>query len=392
MTQALAGVKVLDAATVLAGPVTATMLGDFGADVVKIEDPKAGDFTRNGGRSPGWLQEGRNKRSVTIDLRTDEGQRLLHRLVPHFDVVITNFRPPTLERYRMLPRDLQPLNPRAVLVYLTAYGLTGPYRDRGAFDRIASAYSGQTYVTGRPDTPPVRSGYAVIDYMSAYLAAFATMTALYHREARGGTGQVVDLALYEAALRASEDSVPAHGLTGAVRERAGNTNASIVPASDFDTADGRLVSIHAGTDSLFRRFATAIGRPELATDPRFHNRAARIENQELLYPMISEWTRARTADEIVTALAAADVPASPIMSVADLMADPHCRERGSIVNAADPQFGAVPMVAPLPRMSATPGAIRWTGPALGADTDDVLTELLELTGEQLDALRERDVV
>jgi crotonobetainyl-CoA:carnitine CoA-transferase CaiB-like acyl-CoA transferase len=385
-------VKVLDAATVLAGPVTATMLGDFGADVVKIEDPKAGDFTRNGGRSPGWLQEGRNKRSVTIDLRTEAGQLLLHRLVPHFDVVITNFRPPTLERYRMLPRDLQPLNPRAVLVYLTAYGLTGPYRDRGAFDRIASAYSGQTYVTGRPDAPPVRSGYAVIDYMSAYLAAFAAMTALYHREARGGMGQVVDLALYEAALRASEDSVPAHGLTGAVRERAGNTNASIVPASDFDTADGRLVSIHAGTDSLFRRFATAIGRPELATDPRFHNRAARIENQELLYPMISEWTRARTADEIVTALAAADVPASPIMSVADLMADPHCRERGSIVNAADPQFGAVPMVAPLPRMSATPGAIRWTGPALGADTDDVLTELLELTGEQLDALRERDVV
>lgn len=392
MNQALAGVTVLDAATVLAGPVTATMLGDFGADVVKIEDPKSGDFTRNGGRSPGWLQEGRNKKSVTIDLRTDTGQRLLHRLVPHFDVVITNFRPPTLERYRMLPRDLQPLNPRAVLVYLTAYGLTGPYRDRGAFDRIASAYSGQTYVTGRADAPPVRSGYAVIDYMSAYLAAFATMTALYHRAARGGTGQVVDLALYEAALRASEDSVPAHGLTGAIRERAGNTNASIVPASDFATADGRLVSIHAGTDSLFRRFAAAIGRPELAVDARFTDRAARVQNQELLYKMIGEWTSARTADEIVDTLSAADVPAAPVMNVADLMADPHCRGRGSIVNAADAEFGEVPMVAPLPRLSATPGAIRWTGPALGAHTDEVLAGLLDLTGEQIAALRERGVV
>jgi crotonobetainyl-CoA:carnitine CoA-transferase CaiB-like acyl-CoA transferase len=385
-------VKVLDAATVLAGPVTATMLADFGADVVKIEDPKAGDFTRNGDRSPGWLQEGRNKKSVTIDLRTADGQRLLHRLVPEFDVVVTNFRPPTLDRYRMLPRDLQPLNSRCVLVYLTAYGLTGPYRDRGAFDRIASAYSGQTYVTGRPDAPPVRSGYAVIDYMSAYLAAFAVMTALYHRDAGGGGGQVVDLALYEAALRASEDSVPSHGLTGAVRERTGNTNPAIVPASDFETADGRLVSIHAGTDSLFRRFATAIGRPELADDPCFRVRAARIENQERLYELIARWAAARQADEIVATLSAADVPASPIMSVADLMADPHCRERASIVSAVDPQFGAVPMVAPLPSLSATPGAIRWTGPALGEHTDEVLAELLDLTGPEIAKLRAQGVV
>jgi crotonobetainyl-CoA:carnitine CoA-transferase CaiB-like acyl-CoA transferase len=389
---ALAGVRVLDAATVLAGPVTATMLADFGADVVKIEDPKTGDFTRNGGRSPGWLQEGRNKKSVTIDLRADEGQRLLHELVPHFDVVVTNFRPPTLERYRLLPRDLQPLNPRAVLLYLTAYGLTGPYRGRGAFDRIASAYSGQTYVTGQPDAPPVRSGYAVIDYMSAYLAAFAVMTALYHREAGSGTGQVVDLALYEAALRASEDSVPMHGLTGAVRERAGNTNATIVPATDFPTADGRLVSLHAGTDSLFRRLAEAMDAPELAGDPRFRDRAARIENQQSLYEIIGEWTATRSAEEVVATLARADVPAAPIMNVADLMADPHCRERGSVVRVRDPQFGDVPMVAPLPRLSATPGDIRWTGPALGAHTDEVLGGLLGLSGDQLAGLRERGVL
>jgi crotonobetainyl-CoA:carnitine CoA-transferase CaiB-like acyl-CoA transferase len=177
-----------------------------------------------------------------------------------------------------------------------------------------------------------------------------------------------------------------------VRERTGNTNAAIVPASDFETADGRLVSIHAGTDSLFRRFATAIGRPELADDPCFRVRAARIENQERLYELIARWAAARQADEIVATLSAADVPASPIMSVADLMADPHCRERASIVSAVDPQFGAVPMVAPLPSLSATPGAIRWTGPALGEHTDEVLAELLDLTGPEIAKLRAQGVV
>lgn len=392
MSGALEGVRVLDAATVLAGPVTATMLADFGADVVKIEDPRTGDFTRNGGRSPGWLQEGRNKKSVGLDLRTEEGQRVLHRLVPHFDVVVTNFRPPTLARYRLLPEDLQPLNPRCVLLYLTAYGLTGPYRDRGAFDRIASAYSGLTYVTGRPDDAPVRSGYAVIDYMSAYLAAFSVLTALYHRDLRGGAGQVIDLALYEAALRASEDSVPAYGLHRAVRERTGNTNPAIVPASDFRSADGRLVSIHAGTDSLFRRLAAVMGAPQLAGDPRFRDRTARAANQAALYRIIGEWAAARSADEAVRMLSEANIPASPVMSVADLMNDRHCRERGSVVSADDPELGAVPMVAPLPRLSATPGAIRWTGPALGAHTDEVLGDLLGLTDREIAQLRERGVV
>jgi crotonobetainyl-CoA:carnitine CoA-transferase CaiB-like acyl-CoA transferase len=392
VTAALGGVKVLDAATVLAGPVTATMLADFGAEVVKVEDPGTGDFTRNGGRSPGWLQEGRNKKSVTLDLRTREGQELLHRLVPHFDVVVTNFRPPTLERYRMLPDDLQPLNPRCVLLYLTAYGLTGPYRDRGAFDRIASAYSGLTYVTGRPEDPPVRSGYAVIDYMSAYLAAFSVVTALYHRDRCGGTGQVIDLALYEAALRAGEDSVAAYDLQRVVRERTGNTNPSIVPASDFASADGRLVSIHAGTDSLFRRLAAVMGSPRLADDPRFRDRSARIENQMVLYRIIGDWAALRSADEAVTLLSDAGIPASPVMSVADLMNDRHCRERGSVVSATDSEFGAVSMVAPLPRLSRTPGAIRWTGPALGAHTDEVLGDLLGLAEQEIGQLRERGVV
>ncbi|TNC20228.1 CaiB/BaiF CoA transferase family protein [Amycolatopsis alkalitolerans] len=392
MSDALAGVKVLDAATVLAGPVSATILGDFGAEVVKIEDPKTGDFTRAGGRSPSWLQEGRNKKSVSLDLRTPAGQALLHRLVPRFDVVVTNFRPPTLERYRMLPAHLRPLNPRGIFLYLTGFGLEGPYRDRGAFDRIASAYSGLTYVTGEPGNPPVRSGYSVVDYMGAYLAAFSVVTALYHRDRVSGAGQVIDLALYEAALRSSEDSVTAFGLQRQVRERLGNKNPSIVPASDFETADGQRVSLHAGTDPLFRRLATVMNQPELAADARFAERAARVEHQDELYPLIGAWVSRLRADEVVKMLSDADIPASPIMSVADLMNDPHCRARGSVVTVPDPELGDIPMVAPLPRMSATPGAVRWAGTALGAHTDEVLGELLGLTVPEIDTLRENGVV
>jgi crotonobetainyl-CoA:carnitine CoA-transferase CaiB-like acyl-CoA transferase len=392
MSGALAGIKVLDAATVLAGPVAATILGDFGAEVVKIEDPEGGDFTRAGGRSPGWLQEGRNKKSVTLNLRTEAGQRLLHALVPHFDVVITNFRPPTLERYRMLPEDLQPLNPRMVVLYLTGFGLDGPYRDRGAFDRVASAYSGLTYVSGEPGSAPVRSGYAVIDYMSAYMAAYAVMAALYHREVTSGAGQVIDLALYEAGLRASEDAVPVFGLEKKVRERTGNRNPSIVPASDFETADGRRLSVHAGTDRLFLRLAEAMSMPELAADPRFAGRTARIGNQEELYRIVSSWVAGRTAAEAAAVLSAAGIPVSPVMNVADLMNDPHCAARGSVVTVRDPEFGDVPMIAPLPRMSATPGAVRWPGAALGAHTVEVLGEILGMTAADIDTLRRDGVL
>ncbi len=392
MGDALADVKVLDAATVLAGPVSATILGDFGAEVVKVEDPEAGDFTRGTGRSPTWLQEGRNKRSVTLNLRTEAGQDLLHRLVPHFDVVVTNFRPPTLARYRMLPEHLQPLNRRAVLLYITGYGLNGPYAARGAFDRVASAYSGLTYVTGDPSRPPVRSGYAVIDYMSAYLAAYSVMVALHHRNMSSGEGQVIDLALYEAGLRASEDSVPAFSLDGAVRERNGNRNHSIVPASDFETADGRHVSVHAGTDALFRRLSIVMGSPDLATDPRFADRPARIANQDELYAMVASWVAERRADEVVAILSEADVPAAPVMSVEDLMQDPHCRARGSVVTAPDPELGAVSMVAPLPMMSATPGSIRWAGPKLGSHTDEVLSGLLGMNDSEIASLRAAGVV
>ncbi|MFE4671442.1 CaiB/BaiF CoA transferase family protein [Streptomyces sp. NPDC056723] len=394
-TLPLAGIRVLDLSTVLAAPVTATFLGDFGAEVVKVEDPGRGDFTRGttpGARSPYWAQEARNKKSVTLDLRTEAGQRIVRRLVPNFDVVITNYRPPTLEAWGLDPDTLRQLAPDTVLVYVTGYGLTGPYSDRGSFDRIASAFAGLTYVTGDEDRPPVRSGYSTIDYMAAYLGAFSVVTALYHRDTAGGGGQVIDLALYEAGFRASEDALAAYATTGKVRERLGNRNPQIVPASDFTTSDGRRVSIHAGTDALFGRLAGVMGRPELATDPSYATRAARAEHANTLYPVIADWAGGYAADEVTKLLSDAGIPASPLMSIADIAADAHYRERGTLVTVEDPDFGPLPMVAPLPKMSKTPGSIRSTGPALGEHNTEVYAGVLGLDEGELAALRADGVI
>ncbi len=390
---ALEGIRVLDVSTVLAAPVTATFLGDFGAEVVKIEEPGHGDFTRAsketgiGGRSLQWVQEGRNKQSVTLDLRTARGQEILHRLVPHFDVVVTNYRPPTLDAWRLDPATLTALNPNAVLLYLTGYGLTGPYRERGAFDRIASAFSGLTYVTGEPEGDPVRSGYSVIDFMGAYVSAFAVMTALYHRDMHGGSGQTIDMALYEAGFRASENALLEFSSLGKVRERLGNKNPYIVPATDFDTKDRRRITMHAGTDPLFAKLATVMGQPELARDPRFEDRLARVANQQELYAIVQGWMLTHDASWLVDTLSAAGVPASPIMSIADIHGNEHYRARGTIVDVVDDDHGNISMTAPLPKLSKTPGTIRSLGEALGASTDRLLQELLGLTSDDIARLR-----
>lgn len=397
MTLPLSGLKVLDVSAVLAAPISATFLADFGADVVKIEQPRTGDFTRRGatepgGRSPQWVQEGRNKKSVTLNLRAPEAQEMLHALIPQFDVVVTNYRLPTLVKWRMDPETLQRLHPRGIFAFVTGYGLTGPYRDRGAFDRVASAFSGLSYVSGEADRPPVRSGYAVIDYMTAYLAVAAIMTALYHRDCRGGTGQFIDLALYEAGFRASEDALIRYSATGEVRERVGNRNRSIVPADDFTTLDGRRVSIHAGTAPLFRRLADAMRRPALAEDPRFATDPARVQNQDALYDVIAAWAATLNADDLVDLLTGYDIPASMLLSVADIAVNPHYRSRGTFVEVDDAEYGRLMMAGPLPKLSRTPGAIRFSGRELGADNADVYRDLLGLDDCALAELHGRGVL
>ncbi len=394
---ALGNLRILDLSTVLAAPVCATLLGDFGADVIKVEQPGRGDSMRwlsgtPGGRSVPWVQEARNKRSVTLDLRRPEAHEPLHALLDTCDGVVTNFRPPTLQKWGLAPADLLERHPHLVIGVITGYGMTGPYRDRGAFDRIAAAFSGHTYATGHPDGPPVRSGYSMIDYMTAYLAAFAMVTALYHRDARGGTGQIIDLALYEAAARATESSIAVYELSGAVRERSGNRNPVMVPADDFAAADGARVSIHAGTPPLLARLATAMGRPGLVDDPRFAARDDLLANQSELYTLLADWVATKPAQHIVDLLADHDVPASVVMSAADIAADPHYRERGTYTTVDDPEFGPMPVVGPLPRMSATPGSLRREAPRLGEHNDEVWGELAGLPPEMIDRLRTEGVI
>lgn len=387
----LEGIRVLDLSSVLAAPVTATFLGDFGADVIKVEEPGVGDFTRAraatpGGRSLQWVQEGRNKKSVTINLRTEAGQNMVRKMVSEFDVIVTNNRPPTMEQWGLSPDRLQELNPRAVILFLTGYGLTGPYRNRGAFDRIASSYAGLTYVSGDADRPPVRSGFSVLDFMSAYMAAFAVVTALYHRDVNGGEGQIIDLALYEAGVRATEDAIIDYSHTGNIRERAGNKNTYIVPASDFATADGRRVSVHAATDTLFRRLSIAMGQPELSEDERFIDRKARAEHQDDLYPKITEWVAGHSAKAVLAILDDAAVPSSLVMSVADIHVDPHYRERETIIDVEDTEYGPLTMIGPLPHLSGTPGSVRTLGPHLGEHNREIFGDLLGLSDDEISRL------
>ncbi len=393
----LDGVRVLDAATILAGPVAATLLADFGAEVIKLELPGRGDPAREGpGLGPGlsylWLQEGRNKRSVTLDLHDAEGQELFRRLIDVSDVLIESFRPGTLEDWGLGPAALLERNPRLVVLRVSGYGQTGPYRRRGAFDRTASAFGGSLYVTGYPEMPPIRSGYATADYMAAYAGVFAVTTALYWRDQRGGPGQVIDLALYAPTLRASEASIPLYHRAGHVRERGGDRNPYIVPSSSFATADGRWVVLSANTEVLWRRLAAVIGASELVDDERFATLAARCEHADELYAILEDWTRVRTAAEIVRACDEAQVPAAAVNSIADVFADPHVRSREDIVVVDDERVGPVAVAGVVPKLSVTPGRIDHLGEGLGESTDEVLGGLLGLRADEIARLRERGVI
>jgi len=393
----LTGIRVLDLSSIIAAPVSATMLGDFGAEVVKVEQPGAGDFMRRsaptpGGRSLQWVQDARNKTSITLDLHKPEARDIAHRLMAHFDVVVTNFRPPTLREWSLDPETLRAKFPRLIVLYITGYGLTGPYSDRGAFDRVASAFSGLTYVSGEPDRPPVRTGYALIDYMAAYMGAFSVVTALYDRDHRGGGGQFIDLALYEPGFRASEDALMRHAATGAVRGRTGNVNPAVVPAANFPTADGREITLHAGTDPLLRRLGALMGRPGLVDEPAFASHALRMTNQDALYALIAAWTASLPLAGLMDRLTGADVPASPVMNIADIAADPHYRERGTVMQVQDPDWGALLMAAPMPRMSETPGSVRSLGPVLGSGNAEIYGGLLGMDGPELERLHAAGVI
>ncbi len=393
----LAGIRVLDLGTMIAGPVAATLLADFGADVIKVEQPQGGDTIRSNGpicegQSLWWNVEGRNKRSITIDLRVPEGQALLRQLVAKADVLVENFRPGTLDRWGLGYPALQAVNPRLVMLSVSGYGQTGPNAQRAAYDRIALAFAGFLHITGEADGPPLRPGTAVADYLGALMGAFSIMLALYHRDARGGQGQYVDLALFEAVFRFSDVLITAYDKLGVVRERRGNLHFAAAPGNHFRTQDGRFLVLTVSNDGVFRRLCEAMEQPELLADPRFGSHALRWQHIDDINACVGEWIVRHAVPEICARLDRHGLAYSLVYSAADIATDPHYAARETIATVATRLLGNLKMPAPQPRMSATPAGPLRPAPDLGQDTNAILRELLEMDTAQVDQLRQAGVV
>lgn len=398
MKKPLENVRVLDIGTLLAGPWGATLLGDFGAEVIKVEQPKVGDALRGtpqdgkGGMPLGWLVEGRNKKSVTLNLRVEEGQEILRQLVAQSDVLIENFTPGTLEKWGLGWAALHALNPKLIMVRVSGYGQTGPNANRPGYDRIALGFSGYMYPTGFPDRYPVRPAFPTADYNTATFGAYAAMLALYERDANGGEGQMIDLALYEAPFRITSSLVAGWQKNGQNRERIGNRNPGFAPAGTFETKDGRYVQIAAGGDNVWQRFAQVMGGKALAEDERFQKSRERIKHADELEARVGEWIAARSFDEVETTLVEAGVPVGGIYRAEDIAQDPHYRARDSLIEFEDPDYGEIAMPGIVPKMSATPGEVRWAGPELGAHNQEIYSGLLGKSTQDLSDLIDRGVI
>jgi crotonobetainyl-CoA:carnitine CoA-transferase CaiB-like acyl-CoA transferase len=394
----LTGLRAIEFGQLLAGPFVGTLVGDFGADVVKIEAPPGGDAMRDWGRlrhndhSLWWSILARNKRSVTLNLREAEGQRIAMRLCEGADVVLENFRPGTMEKWRLGPEDVHARNPRAVYARVTGYGQTGRYRDRPGFASAGEAISGLRGINGYPDQAPPRNGLSLGDTLAAQSAFQGILLALYARDARGATGQVVDASITDACFAMMESTVLEYEKTGTIRRPTGTRLPRIAPSNVYLSQDDKWVVIAANHDTLWRRLAKLMGRPELAEDERFASHHARGENEDLLDDIIGEWARRHTAEELDRIVNEAGVVCAPVYDAADIYEDPYFRERELLVEYEDEVHGRISAQGIVPKLSGTPGrvrqAARWT---VGADTEAVLREL-GVEGEELGALREAGVV
>lgn len=395
----LDGIRVLDIGTMVAGPVAATLLAEFGAEVIKIEKPDGGDSTRAvgpfcEGGSLWWQVEGHNKKSVTLDLRKPRGQELLLDLARGSDVLIENFRPGTLERWGIGPEQMQKVNPGLIVCRVSGFGQTGPYRERAGYDRIGQAFGGLMHITGYPDRAPIRPGTAIADYQSALFAAFGTLLALFARDTgrTGGKGQEIDLALYESIFRFTDILVPAFDKFGMVRQRQGNLHFAAAPGEHFRMKDDRYLILTCSSDGVFARICKAMGRPELAQDERFRNHEGRWKHIGDLNGMIADWVAATEPAELLPALDGAGAPYTVALTIADIFADPQYAARENIVSVPHPAMGEVKMPGVVPKLSLTPGAITTPGPSLGEHTDEVLRSLLGLSDADLATLRADGII
>ena len=392
----LEGVKVLELGSLIAGPYASALLAQFGAEVIKIEPPKEGDPLRkwrklHKGTSLWWYTQSRNKKSVTLDLRSDEARDIVRRLAQEADIVIENFRPGTLEKWGLGWEHLSAQNPRLVMVRISGYGQSGPYRERPGFAAIAECMGGLRHVTGFPDRPPVRVGVSLGDTLASLYGTIGALMAMHHVKSNSGKGQFIDVALYEAVFAVMESLVPEYAAFGHVRERSGASLPGISPSNTYPCGDGRFVVIAGNGDAIFKRLMSAIGRDDLGADPELARNDGRVRQNDALDAAISEWTARHRLDEVLQALEAVDVPCGRVYTAADIAQDPHYQARDMIQRHARADGHPVDLPGIVPKLSDTPGRTRWVGPGLGEHTQEVLASV-GIDARAFEHLRVRGVV
>lgn len=390
----LKGLRVLELCQLIAGPFCGQLFADMGAEVIKVEAPGQGDPMRGWGRKGYpllWPVIARGKKAVTTNLRVPEGQDIVRQLVKQADFVIENFRPGTMEKWGLGYEDLKAINPAIIMVRVSGYGQTGPYSSRPGYASVGEAMGGVRYVMGEPDRKPSRAGFSLGDSLAGTFATVGALAALHHRN-QTGEGQMVDASIYESVLAMTESLVPEYEIEGFTRERTGSFLPAIAPSNIYDGSDG-MVIIAANQDTVFARLCKAMGMEELRTDPRYADHIARGENQAELDAIINRWTQTRTIDEIETIMVEHAVPVGKVYRAKDMLEDPHYKARQSLVKVESERWGHVTMQNVTPKLSATPGGVRWAGPEkLGQDTDAVLGDLLEMSPEQIEQLRSQGVI
>lgn len=394
---ALAGVRVLDIGTMIAPNYTSALLGDFGAQVIKVELPGVGDTVRkvgpySKGQSLRWPGLGRNKQCITLDLRQDEGKALFKRLLAKCDVLLENFRPGTLDGWGLSFETLRQVNPKIIVARISGYGQTGPYRYKAGFGTPCTAFSGFTYIQGFKDRPPVSPSFSLIDYIAGLHMAWSICMALYKRDAAGGPGQEIDVSLYEPTFRMMEFLVGQYDQLGTMKERTPMISDTSSPAGTYETADGKYVVLVCSTDPTYRRLVDAMGRPELKDDPKFDSNQHRIQNNAELDGIVRAWMGARPRAEVLRILDANGVPVSPINSTADVFADEHFAARADIVEVPHPIMGHIKLPGITPKFSETPGEIKFAGARLGEHNADIYSGLLGLSADEMAALQARGIV
>lgn len=391
----LEGIRVIDAATLFAGPMVATFLGDFGADVLKVEHPRGDPIRTHGHAKNGvglwWKVVGRNKRTITLNFSRPEGQELLRELARTADILIENFRPGTLERWNLGPEQLHAFNPRLVLLRTTGFGQFGPYASRPGFGTLAESMSGFANITGEPDGPPTLPPFGLADGIAGLAGAIASLMALFHRDARGGSGQVIDLAIIEPILAILGPQPTVYDQLGVIQQRSGNRSVNNAPRNTYRTRDGRWVAVSTSTLSIAERVMRLVGHPEVIEEAWFRTGAERAKHADLLDALVGEWIAQRDADNVVRAFEEAEAAVSPIYDVADVMVDPQYRALESIVTVPDDELGPLKMQNVLFRLLGTPGRVRWAGRRLGQDNEAVYREL-GVSPERLADLQAKGVV